>query len=242
MTFTRTSAAGTCAPGIFVGEVSVATLSRPWIFVLASCLALLLTGGAPAHADSRCDPASIGCLPSLGEHGAVASTATLPQAAGIDPKAAQLDSKRDLAPARADDRHDVRLADPMPLGKRDPALSSWVAQRAAALALCRVEIARARRVPAPSLPEELVHLRVWIGRDGRVSSSTVSGTGALGPKFLSCIKREVAAWSMKPSDGSRVGLVDVNVRLPKRGPIDVQPADRGASAAALAWTDRADRR
>jgi hypothetical protein len=205
-------------------------------------LPAFLAATGTAFAETRCDPTTIGCLPPLGEHGAVATAATPSRPDGLETKVPQLDTRRDLAPAQASDRHDVRLAEAMPLGKSDPALSSWISQRAASLALCRVEIARARRVPAPSLPEELVHLRLWMGREGRVTSSTVSGSGALGPKFLSCVKREVAAWSMKPSDGSRAGLIDVNIRLPKRGPIEVQPADRRAAAAALAWTDRADRR
>jgi hypothetical protein len=77
--------------------------------------------------------------------------------------------------------------------------------------------ARLRQLRPGDLPEENVHLRLWVSFDGKVSDSLVSTSGALGPGFLDCAKRQASEWWLIPPQGGTGAFVDVNVTIPPVG-------------------------
>jgi hypothetical protein len=138
------------------------------------------------------------------------------------PVGATKSAARDLAPTAArpiDARRDVFPA----FDGRDVVLSSELAHKTAALATCRIDAARVRTVRPADLPDEAIHLRLWIAPDGRVTDSRVSATGAIGLDFLGCVKRQVREWWLLPPTGGKGAFIDVEVKLPARGQPRVLP-------------------
>jgi hypothetical protein len=128
----------------------------------------------------------------------------------------------DLAPAgvrRVGNSHDTLPA----FDGTDVVLASDLAAKTATLSDCRVDAARVRSLPPFALPDETVHVRLWIGRDGRVTDSRVAATGAIGLDFLGCLKRQVRQWWLLPPAGGKGAFVDLEVELPARGEPRMRP-------------------
>ena len=196
--------------------------------LVASGLILSASGGA-AREQPRCERGAVPCLPALEEHGPVADVPLpAPPSDAVTQDVPSLSPSRDLAPktplAVDEPKEELPVFDPS-----DAFLSSSLDVKAASLGTCRVEVARARAVRPTDLPDETVHLRLWVARDGRVTDSLVSVTGAIGPDFRDCVKRQVHDWWLLPPEGGRGAFVDVNVSIPSRGRPEVLPSTPPAS-------------
>ena len=174
--------------------------------------------------DRTCGPAAVPCLPTVTEHGPVAdvSVPPPPMVEPSGPVRATDFPGRDLAPTAVqplDARRDILPS----FDGTDVVLSSELVQKTAGLANCRLDAARVRAVRPADLPEEAIHLRLWIAPDGRVTDSRVSTTGAIGLDFLGCLKRQVREWWLLPPTGGKGAFVDVEVKLPARGQPRLRP-------------------
>jgi hypothetical protein len=171
--------------------------------------------------------AAVSCLPTATEHGQVADASVVPSPAvdRLDPVRVTGSSGHDLAP-RAIQPLDISRTsrDGLPPFDRDDVfLSSDLGAKTAGLASCRIDAARLRAVLLADLPDETVHLRLWIAPDGRVTDSRVSTTGAIGVDFLGCLKRQVRDWWLLPPAGRKGAFVDVEVKMPARGQPSMRP-------------------
>jgi hypothetical protein len=191
--------------------------------IVGAILVLACEGSATGKSDP-CQPEAVMCLPPLGEHGAVANAPPVPPPKKVrSPRRIPARWSRDLAP-RAASRHAPTVRLFVPFDPKDAPFAGAIDAQSAALADCRIELARARQVVPGRLPDDEAHVRLWVARDGRVVDSLVSTTGTLGSELRDCVKRRVQAWSLPPPEGGRDVLVDVSVRLPARGRPTVRPA------------------
>jgi hypothetical protein len=192
------------------------------IAVLSGGFALLFAGGVAAKQDS-CGPATLVCLPTLDEHGSIADVPVTPPMKVPLATPAKAQASRDLAPT-GPYRPQPRVRTLRPYNPHDVALTSALGAQAAALANCRVDVARARRVAAVDLPADEAHVRLWVKRNGRLADWLVSTTGAIGPDFLKCLQQQVSEWSLPPPEGGGDVYVDVNVWIPPKGQPTFRPA------------------
>jgi hypothetical protein len=206
--------------------MSFARTSR-YVGIVAAGLVVLAASRA---AGAECRVARPDCVPGVQEHGPIADVPLDPPGvpAPVDViSGGESPALSPLTPVETADRaDDVRRGLP-DFDPRDTLFVSSLNEKVDTLRSCRVEAARARQLRPGELPEDTVHLRLWVSFDGKVSDSAISATGALGPSFLDCAKRTVRGWWLIPPEGGTGAFVDVDVDFPTVG----LPTVRGLSSA-----------
>ena len=96
----------------------------------------------------------------------------------------------------------VALAPPPPGVIDDKLLGKEIATRLEPLALCRIDVARDKRLRAGEVEADRLTLRWTIEPTGKVTATEVVGTTAVDADVLHCVKQQMTAWTFsRPSGG-----------------------------------------
>jgi hypothetical protein len=96
----------------------------------------------------------------------------------------------------------VALAPPPPGVIDDKLLASEIATRFEPLELCRIDVARDKRLRAEEVEADRLTLRWTIEPTGTVTAAEVVGTTAVDADVLDCVKHQMIGWTFsRPTGG-----------------------------------------
>jgi len=129
--------------------------------------------------------------------GRIAAIPVAHEGTTIAPAVLRQSSEASVMPAAT-----VALAPPPPGVIDEKLLAGEIATRFEPLALCRIDVAREKRLRAEEIEADRLTLRWTIEPTGKVSAPEVVGTTAVDADVLDCVKRQMTAWTFsRPSGG-----------------------------------------
>ena len=157
---------------------------------------------AASDQDSLRDP------PSLRETGRVGSTKMKTQGFPIDDSRAVTPDPSETAVTPLDtDDDDPGAAAAASTGHVDPAvLEPEIDARMAGARVCRLEIARRKRVAPAQVRAQTLELRWVILPSGRVAARQVVATSPVDPDVMTCVKRRMGSWTFTAPTGGPLAL------------------------------------
>ncbi|HVR61779.1 MAG TPA: hypothetical protein VMU50_07750 [Polyangia bacterium] len=154
--------------------------------------------------DSPREPAS------LRETGRVGSTSVNTQGFPIDDGRVVTPDPAEMAVTpmpMGDDDADVGGGAAASTGHIAPAvLEPEIDARMTGALVCRLEIARRKRITTDQVRAETLELRWVILPSGRVGGQQVVATSPVDPDVMSCVKRRMASWTFTAPTGGAVSL------------------------------------
>jgi len=129
--------------------------------------------------------------------GRIAQVPVAHEGTTIAPAVLRQSSEASVTPAAT-----VALAPPPPGVIDEKRLAGEIATRFEPLALCRIDVAREKRLRAGDVEADRLTLRWTIELTGRVRAPEVVGTTAVDADVLDCVKHQMTGWTFPhPSGG-----------------------------------------
>ena len=132
-----------------------------------------------------------------GRTGRIATAPVTHEGTAIAPAILRQSQEAPVAPAAT-----VALAPPPPGVIDDKLLSREIERWFEPLALCRIDVARAKQLRAEEVEADRLTLRWTIAPTGKVIAPEVVATTAVDPDVLHCVKHQMTTWTFShPSGG-----------------------------------------
>ena len=128
--------------------------------------------------------------------GRIAAMPVAHEGTTIAPAVLRQSSEASVMPAAT-----VALAPPPPGVIDEQRLAGEIATRFEPLALCRIDVARAKRLRAEEIEADRLTLRWTIEPTGKVTGAEVVGTTAVDADVLDCVKHQMTAWTFTRPSG-----------------------------------------
>ena len=163
---------------------------------IALCVGTLVSVSASFSVLARAQSAGLNGL-DPNRTGRIAHVPVAHEGTTIAPAVLRQSQEAPVTPAAT-----VALAPPPPGVIDDKLLSKEIATRFEPLALCRIDVARDKRLRTGEVEADRLTLRWTIEPTGKVSAPEVVGTTAVDADVLDCVKRQMTAWTFsRPSGG-----------------------------------------
>lgn len=187
--------------------------SGMWMGLLLG-LGVLAARTAGAQDDKKNDPAADNPDnpmngPSLRETGRIGATSSKTEGFPIDEsrRVTTVPSETAVTPVAEANGIAMSEADATPSGHIDPArLEPEVEARFANARLCRIEVARHKRIAIDQVRAKTLELRWTILPSGLVAATQVVATSPADADVMSCVKARMASWKFTAPTGGAVAM------------------------------------
>jgi hypothetical protein len=181
--------------GWHVEKVEGGAMDRTRIKI-ALCVGTLVAAFAAFSVQAHAQSAGLNGL-DPNRTGRIAQVPVAHEGTTIAPAVLRQSSEASVTPAAT-----VALAPPPPGVIDEKRLAGEIATRFEPLALCRIDVARAKQLRAEEIEADRLTLRWTIEPTGKVSAAEVVGTTAVDADVLDCVKHQMTAWTFtRPSGG-----------------------------------------